>query len=102
MLLTILGVSTAAWGLVMALSPLLQVRRMVRRRSSEDVSVGFFAVLLPGFVLWLAYGVARDDPVLIVPNVVALVVGVSTIAVARVLRRQPRIPVDAGVAPDRR
>lgn len=92
-MITVLGVSAAAWGLVMALSPLLQIRQMWLRRSSDDVSVGFFALLLPGFGLWIAYGTVRSDPVLIVPNVVALLVGVSTIAVARLLRhRHRRLP----------
>lgn len=87
-MITVLGVSAATWGLVMALSPLLQIRQMWLRRSSDDVSVGFFALLLPGFGLWIAYGTVRSDPVLIVPNVVALLVGVSTIAVAKLLRHR--------------
>jgi uncharacterized protein with PQ loop repeat len=88
MMITVLGVAAATWGLVMAVSPLLQIRQMWQRQSSADVSVGFFAVLLPGFVLWIAYGVARADLFLILPNVVALVVGGSTIAVAQLLRRR--------------
>jgi uncharacterized protein with PQ loop repeat len=91
MLITVLGVSAATWGLVMALSPLLQIRQMWLRKSSEDVSVGFFAVLLPGFVLWIAYGAARSDLALIVPNVVAFLVGAMTIAVAQLLRRRYRL-----------
>lgn len=84
---TVLGVSAATWGLAMALAPVLQIRRMWQRRSSEDVSVGFFAVLLPGFCLWIAYGLARSDWALVVPNVVALLVGAVTIGIATLLRR---------------
>jgi MtN3 and saliva related transmembrane protein len=94
MIVTVLGVSAAFWGLIMALSPLLQIRQMWLRQSSEDVSVGFFAVLLPGFALWIAYGLAREDWALIVPNVVAILVGVSTITIAMLLRHrsQPVTP----------
>jgi len=88
MMITVLGVSAAAWGLVMAVSPLLQIRQMWRRKSSEDVSVGFFAMLMPGFALWVAYGTVRSDPVLVIPNVVALLVGGATIGVAKFLRRR--------------
>jgi uncharacterized protein with PQ loop repeat len=42
----------------MALSPLLQVREIRRRRSSAGVSIAYFCVLLFGFALWIAYGVA--------------------------------------------
>lgn len=88
---SILGVLAALWGLLMAIAPLLQIRQMWLRRSSQNVSVGYFAVLLPGFGLWIAYGVARADWALIVPNMAALVVGTTTIVVATALRsKEPR------------
>lgn len=87
MTVTVLGIAAAAWGVLMAVAPTLQIRQMWRRGSSEDVSIGYFGVLLPGFALWLAYGVAREDWALIVPNLVALAVGTTTMAVARFLRR---------------
>jgi uncharacterized protein with PQ loop repeat len=87
-MVTVLGIAAAAWGVVMALAPILQIRRMLKRRSSEDVSLGYYAVLLPGFALWIAYGAARDDWALMVPNMVALTIGALTIAVALVIRRR--------------
>jgi uncharacterized protein with PQ loop repeat len=90
MVITVLGVSAAFWGILMALSPLLQIRQMWLRQSSEDVSVGFFAVLLPGFALWIAYGLARSDLALVVPNVVAILIATTTITVAMLLRRRAR------------
>ncbi|HUK70659.1 MAG TPA: SemiSWEET family transporter [Streptosporangiaceae bacterium] len=87
MLVTGLAVAAAAWGVLMGVSPLLQIRRMLRHRSSRDVSVGYFAVLLVGFLLWISYGIASRNMALIVPNGVALLVGASTIAVALQLGR---------------
>ena len=69
-------------GLVMAVSPLLQVREILRRRSSAGISISYFGVLLVGFALWVAYGVAREDVPLVVPNCVAFVVTSVTIALA--------------------
>jgi MtN3 and saliva related transmembrane protein len=86
---TVLGLAAAVYGVVMALSPVLQIRRMFETRSSADVSVGYFAVICAGFVIWIAYGTSVSDPVLIVPNSVALTVGVTTIAVARRFRDGP-------------
>ena len=85
-----LAVSAAAWGVLMALSPVLQIRRMLRQRSSADVSIGYFAVLLVGFLLWICYGIAVRNLALIVPNTVALLTGASTIAVALWLGRRTR------------
>jgi MtN3 and saliva related transmembrane protein len=83
---TTLGVIAASWAVLMGLSPLLQIREIRRRRSSAGVSIGYFAVLLVGFALWIAYGVASDDVPLIVPNCVALAVTASTIAIVRAYR----------------
>jgi MtN3 and saliva related transmembrane protein len=86
MVVTGLAVAAASWGVLMGISPLLQIRQMLRLRSSRDVSVGYFAVLLVGFGLWISYGIAARNLALIVPNAVALLIGVTTIAVALRLR----------------
>jgi uncharacterized protein with PQ loop repeat len=82
-----LAVAAATWGVLMGVSPVLQIRRMLRQRSSRDVSIGYFAVLLAGFLLWICYGIASRNLALIVPNTVALLVGASTVAVALQLGR---------------
>ncbi len=87
MLVTVLGVAAAAWGVVMAVAPLLQLRRMLAQRSARDVSVGYFAVLVPGFALWIGYGVARSEWALVVPNSIAVLVTTATIIAARRLHR---------------
>ena len=43
---TTLGLAAAAFGVAMGLSPLLQVRHMVARGSSADISLPFLLVLL--------------------------------------------------------
>ncbi|MCW6006036.1 SWEET family sugar transporter [Micromonospora sp. CPCC 205371] len=91
-LVTLLGIAAATWGLVMATAPILQIRRMILRRSSSDLSLGYFGVLLPGFVLWIGYGWTRADWALVIPNILALTVGVVTVVVALSLRR--RAPED--------
>lgn len=88
---TALGVVAATWGVIMALSPLLQIRRILRLRSSRDVSIGYLVVLVIGFALWLAYGVAIRNLALMVPNTVAFLVGVATIAVALRYRDPPTL-----------
>jgi uncharacterized protein with PQ loop repeat len=82
----VLGFAAAVWGAVMAVAPVLQIRTMIRRRSADDVSIGYFLVLLPGFCLWLAYGAVSGNPYLVVPNVAAVVSTLATVAIATVLR----------------
>jgi MtN3 and saliva related transmembrane protein len=86
MAVTGLAVAAAAWGVLMGISPALQIRRMLRQRSSRDVSVGYFTILLVGFGLWISYGIAARNLALIVPNTVAMIIGAATIAIAVRLR----------------
>lgn len=86
----VLGFAAAVWGAVMAVAPALQIRTMLRRRSADDVSIGYFLVLLPGFCLWVAYGVVSANAYLVVPNTAAVVSTLLTVAVAVVLRARTR------------
>ena len=91
MLETVLATSAAAWGVLMAISPTLQIRKMLHHRSSREVSIAYFWVLLVGFALWVAYGLTIDNWYLVVPNAVAFTVCVTTIAVALRYRFRPRV-----------
>jgi len=87
MVVTGFAVAAATWGVLMGMSPILQIRRMLRERSSRDVSVGYFTVLLVGFLLWIGYGIVSRNLALIVPNSVALLIGLGTVAIALRLRK---------------
>jgi len=82
-----LAVVASSWGIVMGLSPTLQIRQMLRTRSSRDFSVASFVVLNIGFLLWLSYGLAIGNLAVAIPNVVAFTVGVTTVVVALRLRQ---------------
>jgi len=86
-----LSIAAATFGVVMAISPLLQIRRMFQTRSSTDVSLGYLWVIEIGFGVWIAYGLSLPNLALIIPNSVALTVGLATILVARHFRRRDRM-----------
>ncbi|HEY7794610.1 MAG TPA: SemiSWEET family transporter [Gaiellaceae bacterium] len=86
-MVTALAFVAATWGIAMAVSPVLQIRKMIEHRSSHGISLGYPAVLLVGFLLWLAYGIALGNWALIVPNTAATIVIVALIVVARHYRR---------------
>jgi MtN3 and saliva related transmembrane protein len=77
-----LAVVAATTGVIMAAAPVLQIRRMFVTRSSKDVSLAYLVVLVVGFGVWISYGISLGNLALIVPNVVAIVVTVATIAIA--------------------
>ena len=86
---TALAVAASSWAILMGVAPVLQIRRMVREQSSRQVSVGYFTILLVGFLLWMAYGAAAGILALVIPNSVALLVGATVVMVALRLRRRP-------------
>jgi MtN3 and saliva related transmembrane protein len=71
----------------MALAPVLQMVRMVRRRSADDISVHYFRLLVPGFILWADYGLITGDLFVAIPNLIATVTAVSVIALTVSIRR---------------
>jgi MtN3 and saliva related transmembrane protein len=90
MLAQILAVATTCWGLVMALSPLLQIRLIVRNRDASTTSPGWVVILLVGYLLWGSYGLVNLAPPLIIANSVSLIVGLSLLVVIAVYRRRYR------------
>jgi MtN3 and saliva related transmembrane protein len=86
---TALAFVASSYGVVMAISPMLQIRAILRTRDSSSVSAGYQRILLVGFLLWLAYGIASDNWAIIVPNIVAAVVSLATIVVT--MRYRPRL-----------
>ena len=100
MVVSLLAATASAWGVLMGLSPVLQIRRMLRERSSREVSLGYFSILLAGFLLWISYGIAAGNMWLVVPNSIALLVGLTLVAVALRLRRSwPGYPRRARTPP---
>ncbi len=86
---TILATAASSWAVLMGIAPVLQIRRMLRARSSREVSLAYFMVLLVGFLLWIAYGVAAGILALVIPNTVALLTGAAVVIVALRLRGRP-------------
>jgi MtN3 and saliva related transmembrane protein len=86
---TVLAAAASSWAVLMGIAPVLQIRRMLREQSSREVSVGYFTILLIGFLLWIAYGAAAGILALVIPNTVALLVGATAVVVALRLRRRP-------------
>ena len=88
MVVPVLAAAASSWGVLMGIAPVLQIRRMLRERSSRDVSLGYFMILLAGFLLWISYGMAAENLALIIPNSVAFLVGTALVTVALRLRHQ--------------
>ena len=83
---TVLAVAASSFGVVMGAGPSLQIRRMLREQSSRDVSIGYFAIIAFGSLLWASYGVSLGNLAIVIPNLVGCLVTIVTILVAVRLR----------------
>ena len=82
----LLSLVATGYGVLAALAALLQMRQMLRRRTSCDVSARFFATYTGGYAIWLLYGLSAGDVPLIIVDAAGLLCGGVTLAVALSLR----------------
>ena len=59
-------------GLITAITFLPQVLKTWKTKSAKDVSLAMFLIALTNQILWLAFGILRDDPVIIITNALML------------------------------
>ncbi len=84
----VLAVIATLAGFIMALSPTFQIRRMLRTRSSRDVSLLYLSLLDLGFVAWVSYGWSIGNWALILSNSASLTFMTITILFAFTFRRR--------------
>lgn len=49
-----------------------QIRKALRTKKSDDLSIRFIIVLIVGLLLWVIYGIGKNDIVLIIGNSIAV------------------------------
>jgi len=69
-----------AAGLLTTLAFVPQVTKIWKTKSAKDVSLPAFITFAIGVALWTAYGVARQEPVIIFWNAVTLVLAALILA----------------------
>lgn len=70
---TTLQAVTVAVGIGMNAGMVTQVVRVIRRRSSDDVSLFLPFILGGGCIVWLLWGIEQLDPPLMVSNSISVV-----------------------------
>jgi MtN3 and saliva related transmembrane protein len=66
-----------AAGFLTTIAFIPQVLKIWKSKSAEDVSFATFAAFTVGVVLWLLYGIARQEPPIIIWNSVTLVLAIA-------------------------
>jgi MtN3 and saliva related transmembrane protein len=53
-----------------------QIRKALRTKKSDDLSIRFIIVLIVGLSLWVIYGIGKNDIVLIIGNSIAVALNI--------------------------
>jgi uncharacterized protein with PQ loop repeat len=88
-----LATTGTAFGLVGAISLLLQARRLRRLGTACEISIPIRLVSLAGYAIWLAYGVVIRDVPLVVVDLAGLAGAGVVLHITLVLRRQRACPI---------
>ena len=57
-------------------STIPQIRKALRTKKSDDVSIRFIIVLIIGLSLWVVYGIGRNDIVINIGNSIAVALNI--------------------------
>ncbi|HOZ84379.1 MAG TPA: SemiSWEET transporter [Niabella sp.] len=66
-------------GLLTTLTFLPQVIKTVKDKSAKDISLAMFLIAATNQVLWIGYGVLKEDLVIILTNAIILVLSITMI-----------------------
>ncbi len=78
----LLPMLTTIMGSIMGASIFLQTLKIIKRKSSADVSVPTFVIFTIGAALWLIYGITLNNYPLITANTIATISSFSVIVAA--------------------
>jgi len=73
------GILTTIFGIIMSFGYFTQIFKMIKRKSSADVSVTTYIIFSIGLSFWLIYGISLNDLPLIISNTIALIGAVSVV-----------------------
>jgi MtN3 and saliva related transmembrane protein len=72
---TIVGIGAST---LTSLALLPQVRKLVREKNAEGISMGMLVILFAGLSLWIWYGILQNDMIVVISNSFALTINVLT------------------------
>lgn len=66
-----------------------QIRKAIRIKKSDDVSIRFILLLIVGLSLWVIYGIGKYDIVIIIGNTIAVALNTFMLILKIIYSRNP-------------
>ena len=85
-LITFIGLLATAFTVA---STVPQIKKALRTKDTDDVSIRFLVVLIVGLFLWTLYGVGRADIVIIIGNSIGVALNIWMFVLKIKYSREP-------------
>lgn len=85
-LITFIGLLATAFTVA---STVPQIKKALRTKDTDDVSIRFLVVLIVGLFLWALYGVGRADIVIIIGNSIGVALNIWMLVLKIKYSREP-------------
>ena len=59
-----------------AVSLLPQLIKLLKEKKSDNISYGMISILFVGLILWITYGVMKEDWIIVISNSVSLLLNI--------------------------
>jgi MtN3 and saliva related transmembrane protein len=86
LLTTFIGLLATAFTVA---STVPQIKKALKTKDTEDVSIRFLLVLVAGLSLWVVYGIGRADVVIVIGNSIGVTLNVFMLILKVKYSRQP-------------
>ena len=83
---TIIGIAAS---ICIAASLLPQLKKLITEKQAEDISLGMLFILTAGQILWIIYGVLKNDLIIIISNCFSLLADIVTIVLSIRYKKKP-------------
>ena len=85
-LLTLIGLMATAFT-VASTTP--QIKKALKTKDTEDVSIRFLVVLIVGLFLWAIYGIGRTDIIIVIGNSIGVSLNIWMLVLKIKYSREP-------------
>ncbi|WP_458720759.1 SemiSWEET family sugar transporter [Candidatus Nitrosocosmicus sp. R] len=85
-LITFIGLLATAFTVA---STVPQIKKALRTKDTEDVSVRFLLILITGLSLWVIYGIGRADIVIVIGNSIGASLNIWMLVLKMKYSREP-------------
>ncbi|MBO9563849.1 MAG: SemiSWEET transporter [Niastella sp.] len=74
------------------ISLLPQLIKLVKEKKTENVSIGMMLVLLSGLVLWIIYGIRKEDWIIIISNGFSILLNLTILILSSIYKKRGTSP----------